>query len=157
MATWNFKVNNSPKAVGETLAAALGSVNGLEFHLHTMSASPKSISFRMRKKILYAWYLVFMNSVVVNGQLTKRENTHETDVKISFNQHFLWKLVIFTYAVMGLSFLVMLLQNVIDRGPAFIIIFVVVSIGLKLYKRVQKKYQKNIQEYKTLISGVLNS
>jgi len=109
----------------------------------------------MRKRILYAWYLFYLNSIVVNGKLSKTDIEKETDVEISFNQHFLWKLVIFTHMSVGLVFLIAVISGKISGASMYIIATTILAVGVILWIRVQKKYERNIQEYKTMISEIL--
>jgi Flp pilus assembly protein TadB len=153
MKKWNFKVESSPKEISKNIESALESVNGLVFNMN--HDKNNSITFKMRKRILYAWYLFYLNSIVVNGKLSKTDIEKETDVEISFNQHFLWKLVIFTHMSVGLGFLIAVISGKISGASMYIIATTILAVGVILWIRVQKKYERNIQEYKTMISEIL--
>jgi Flp pilus assembly protein TadB len=99
--------------------------------------------------------LFYLNSIVVNGKLSKTDIEKETDVEISFNQHFLWKLVIFTHMSVGLVFLIAVISGKISGASMYIIATTILAVGVILWIRVQKKYERNIQEYKTMISEIL--
>jgi Flp pilus assembly protein TadB len=153
MKKWNFKVESSPKEISKNIESALESVNGLVFNMN--HDKNNSITFKMRKRILYAWYLFYLNSIVVNGKLSKTDIEKETDVEISFNQHFLWKLVIFTDMSVGLGFFIAVISGKISGASMYIIATTILAVGVILWIRVQKKYERNIQEYKTMISEIL--
>lgn len=153
MKKWNFTIKNNPKEISKKIESALKSVNGLVFNMNY--DKNKSITFKMRKRILYAWYLFYINSIVVNGKLSKTDIENETDIEISFNQHFLWKSVIFTDIFMGLGVLIAVILGETSSVYLYLIGTLILAVGIILWIRIQKKYERNIQEYKTLISGIL--
>jgi hypothetical protein len=153
MKAWNFIVKSNPKGISKKLRSALGSVNGFVFNMN--HDKNDTVTFKVRKRILYAWYLLFLNSIVVNGKLSKTDTENETDVEISFRQHFLWKLVIFTDMSVGLGFLIFLISGKNSSASMYLIGTIILAVGILLWIRVQKKYERNIQEYKTLISEIL--
>ncbi len=155
MRKWNLKVKNDPQEVSQNLKSALKSVDGLVFNLN--QDEKNSIKFKVRKRIQYAWYLIFSNNVVVDGKLSKTGSENETDVEISFSQHFLWKLVIFTYLllVMGLLIAVILGRN--GSFSTYLFGAIILAIGILMWFTAQKKYERNIEEYKVLISQILES
>lgn len=153
MKKWNFKVKSDPAQTSKNLESALGSIDGLVFNMDQDKYN--SITFKMRKRILYAWYLQFLNSLVVNGKLSKTDIKNETDVEIHFNQHFLWKLVIFTHFGIGLAFLIAIISGKSNNAMMYLFAAIILVAGIILWIRVQKKYERNIQEYKSLISEIL--
>ncbi|WAC01390.1 DUF423 domain-containing protein [Lacinutrix neustonica] len=155
MKKWNFKSKSNPKVISKRLEAAVGPVNGFVFNMN--HEKNNSITFKMRKRILYAWYLFFLNSIVVHGKLSQTDIENETDVEISFNQHFLWKLVIITNIIAGFSILIAVFSRENSSVYMYLIGAILLAIGLLLWIRVQKKYERNIQEYKTLISEILEA
>lgn len=155
MKKWNFKINNSPKTISGKIATTFESVKGLVFNINYDNNN--SITFKMRKRILYPWYLFFLNSVVVNGKLSKAETENETHVEISFNQHFLWVSVIFTDIILGLTFLIAVISKGNSSAFMYLLSALILAVGIILWIRVQKKYESNIQEYKGLISKTLEA
>lgn len=153
MKKWNFKIKSNPKELGEKIESSLNSVNGLVFNLNRDKND--SIKFKMRKRILYPWYLFFLNSLVVNGKLSKSKNENESIVEISFTQHFLWIAVLFADIVAGLSLLIAVVSGEDNNFYTYLIGTLILAIGIILWIRIQKKYEQNIQEYKTLISQIL--
>ncbi|MFI0431261.1 DUF423 domain-containing protein [Mariniflexile sp. HMF6888] len=155
MKKWNFKIKGNPKELSKKLESEFDSVNGLVFNMDHRKNN--STTFKMRKRILYPWYLFFLNSLVVNGKLSKIQTENEADIEISFNQHFLWILVIATNIIVGLSFLFILVSEKNKNIWTYLIGVLILSIGIILWITIQKKYERNIQEYKTLISGILKN
>ncbi|WP_273277023.1 DUF423 domain-containing protein [Maribacter polysiphoniae] len=153
MKKWNFKVKSNPKEIGQNLESELKSVDGLVFNLKRDRKN--AIKFKMRKRIQYAWYLIYLNNVIVDGKLSKTDIENETDVEILFSQHFLWKLVIFTYAFLILGLLIGLILGKISGVSTYLFGVLIIAMGILLWNTVQKKYQRNVQEYKTLISEIL--
>ncbi|WP_291865070.1 DUF423 domain-containing protein [Maribacter sp.] len=153
MKKWNLKVKSNPQEISQNLESALKSVDGLVFNMN--HDKKKSIKFKMRKRIQYAWYLIYINSIIVNGKLSKTDVENETDVKILFSQHFLWKLVIFTHILLGLGFLITIISGKSSSTSTYLLGAGILALGVLLWIMVQKKYEKNVQEYKTLISKIL--
>ncbi|WP_419212433.1 DUF423 domain-containing protein [Maribacter sp. X9] len=153
MKKWNFKLKSDPKAVSTNIASALGSINGFVFTMNHDKTN--AITFKMRKRILYAWYLFFLNSIVVNGKLSKTATENETEVEISFTQHFLWKLVIGSDILLGLGFLIVAISSKNSSDYLYFVGPTILAVGVLLWIRVEKKYERNIQEYKTMISEIV--
>jgi hypothetical protein len=131
MKKWNFKIKNNPKELGEKIASQLDSVKGLVFNLnHTKD---DSITFKMRKRILYPWYLFFLNSLVVNGKLSKTQTENESNVEISFNQHFLWISVILADIILGLSLLITVFSGENNSPSMYLIGALLLAIGVVLW------------------------
>ncbi len=153
MKNWNLKIKSDPQDVSNNLESTFKSVDGLLFDINR--SEKNSIKFKMRKRILYAWYLPYVNSIIVNGKLLPTDNQNGTHIEILFNQHFLWKLIIFIHIVLGLGFLTALILD--ENSNAYYYVFgaIIFGLGIFLWVKVQKKYERNIQEYKTLISKTL--
>src|SRR5690606_22107408 len=145
MKKWKLKVKNSPREISDRLE----SIDGLVYNAH--SDSKNAINFEMRKRILYAWYLAYDNSIIVNGKLSRRDSDNETNIEILFNQHFLWKSVIFLNIILGFGFLVGIIIKS-NNVYSYLFAAIIIVVGIVLWFKVQKKYERNIQEYKTLIS-----
>ena len=150
---WNFEVSCNPKEVSERLEFALGTVYG--FVINISHEKNNSISFRVRKRILYAWYMAFQNWTIVNGELLKNDMESKTNVKIIFNQHFLIRLIIFTHIFLGLSFLIAIISGISSNASILIVAGILLAIGIVLWIAVQKKFRKDVQKYKILISEIL--
>ena len=95
MKVWNFYVQSNPKEISKKLESALRPVDG--FVLQINHDKNNSVTFKLRKRILYIWYILFQNMTLVNGKLSKSATDNKTAVEISFNQPFLVKLILFTH------------------------------------------------------------
>ncbi len=155
MKAWNFKLKSNPKEISEKLEAALGSVNGFVFNMH--HDKNNSVTFKMRKRILYAWYMVFHNWTIVSGKLLKTDTENKTNVEISFTQHFLITLIIFTHMFLGLGFLIAIISGISSSASMYIVAGILLAVGILLWIAIQQKFEKDIQNYKTLISEILAS
>lgn len=153
MKSWSFNVKSSPKEISNKLASALESVNGFVFNVHY--GDTNSVTFKMRKRILYAWYMVFHNWTIVNGKLSKTDTKNETDVNISFTQHFLIKLTVFAHLLLGLGFLIAIISGISSNPSMYILAGFVLAVGIVLWMGVKKKFEKDTLKYKTLISDIL--
>ena len=153
MKKWNLTVKNNPQDISQNLESALKSVDGLAFNIK--HDKKKSIKFKMRKRIQYVWYLIYINSIIVNGKLSKTDIENETNVEILFSQHFLWKLVILTHILLGLGFLIAIISGKNSSAITYSFGAGILALGIVLWIMVQKKYERNVQEYKTLISKIL--
>ena len=149
MKKWKLKVKNSPQEISNKLE----SIDGLVFN--AQSDRKNLIKFEMRKRILYAWYLIYDNSIIVNGKLSKTDTENETDIEILFNQHFIWKSVIFLHFFLGLGFLIAIIIKS-SNVYSYLLGALILALGVLLWVIVKKKYERNIQEYKTLISKTLS-
>lgn len=153
MKNWNLKIKSDPQDVSNNLESAFKSVDGLLFDINR--GEKNSIKFKMRKRILYAWYLPYVNSIIVNGKLSSTDNKNGTDIEILFKQHFLWKLLIFIHIVLGMGFLIAMILEKSSNAFTYLFGTIILALGIFLWVKVQKKYETNIQEYKMLISKTL--
>lgn len=155
MKTWKFKVKSNPNDTSEKLKSALKSVDGFVFNINRDNNN--SVTFKVRKRILYAWYMVFQNWTIVNGKLLKVDTEDKTDVEISFDQHFLIKLIVSIHLLLGLGLLVAIISGINSSAYMYIIGGILLALGIILWIGVQKKFEKDTQKYKTLISQILAS
>lgn len=155
MKKWNLKVQNNVQEVIKKLDSTLGSVNG--FDLNIGNVKNDSISFKLNKRGLYAFNLMFINKVIVNGKILKTDTKNETNIEISFTQYFLWKLIIFTHIFLGLGLLIAIISKIHSSDLMYIIGGILLAVGIVLLITVHNKFKKDVQEYKRLISGVLES
>lgn len=153
MKAWNFKVCGSPKGICDKLELTLGSVSGIVFNME--SNQNDSVTFKVRKKILYAWYILFQNYVIVKGNISKTTIEDETSVHISFKMHFLMILIILTYMLFFFAFLIMIISEITSSILIYIIGGILLAAGILLWGEFRKRTNKKVQEYKTLISEIL--
>ena len=152
MKAWNFKVKSNPQEVLKKLDAAFGSADGFVFNMD--NDKNDSLLFNMRKRVHYTSQILHVNRISVNGKILKTETENETDVEISFTQHLVMILIIIYIFILGLIAIV----SGIRSGASFYIyggILLAVGIGIVLWIAIQKKFENNIQEYKKLISDIL--
>ncbi|MGB3149251.1 MAG: DUF423 domain-containing protein [Maribacter sp.] len=153
MKKWNFKIKNSPKENSQKLKSALETVNGLVFNLGYDKNN--AVTFKMRKRVLYAWYWMFQNWTTVSGKLLKMNSRNKTNVEIYFNQHLLIRLIVFTNMFLGLALLIAIITGISKGMYMFIFSGILLVLGIILWIALQKKFEKDIQNYKTLISKIL--
>ena len=149
MEYWRFKINIGPNEIIEKLESQLNSIGGFVFD----KKNPTTFSFR--KRILYAWFMAFQNWTVVNGQLSNNNSENETNVTISFNQHFLIRLIIYTHIILGLCFLLALLASSKNDASTYIFGGLIISLGIIIWIATNKKFKKDAEKYKGLISETL--
>ncbi len=153
MKAWNFKVRSNSQEIINKLNSTLGSAKGFVFNMD--HDENDSVTFKIRKRGLYAFYLMFINKVILNGKILKTDIENETNIEISFTQYFLWKLLIFTHMFLGFGFLIAIFSGMINNPSLFMLGGVILVLGIVLWIAVQKKFEKDVQEYKTLISKIL--
>ncbi len=155
MKKWNFKVKGNVQEIIKKLDSTLGSADGFVFNID--NGKNDSVTFKVRKQGLYAFYLMFINKIIVNGKILKTDTENETNIEISFTQYFLWKLVIYTNLFLGLGYLIAIISGINSSAYMYIPGGILLAVGIVLLIAVQKKFEKDIQEYKTLISEILES
>lgn len=153
MKNWTFKVKNNVQDIITKLDATFGSAHGFVFNIN--NDKNDSPTFKVRKRGLYAFYLMFVNKIIVTRKILKTDIKNETYIEISFTQYFLWKLLIGTHLFLAISFLIRIVLKANSNPYMYIIGVLFLVIAIILWITVQNKFKKDIQEYKTLISGIL--
>jgi hypothetical protein len=153
MKAWSFKLNNSPKEISDKLETELRSIGGFVFNINRNENS--SVTFKMRKRILYVWYWAFQNWTIVNGELLKNNTENTTDVEITFNQHWLIRLIIFTHVILVLGLLIAIISGINIDPSVYILEAILIGLGIALWIAIRRKFQKDIQKYKSLITEIL--
>ena len=151
MKVWNFKVKSESQEIIKKLNAAFSSNNGFVFDVE--NDDNNSVTFKVRKRILNAFQTILRNHIIANGKMTHTDTENETDVEITFNQHFLNILEIYIFLILGLLAIIFGIINNNATGYIFGSIFLVVEIPFLIF--VQKQFARNIQEYKTLFTEIL--
>src|SRR5690554_383100 len=152
MKAWQFKLKRSPLENSEKLESELKSIGGFIFNMN--HENNKSVTFKMRKRILYAWYMAFQNWTVVKGELLNNDTENETNVKITFSQHFFIKLIIFTHIILVFGFLIAIISGINVNSSMYIFIGTLLILGIVLWLAVQRKFEKDIQKYKSLMNEI---
>ena len=108
----------------------------------------------MRKRILYAWYMAFQNWTVVKGELLNNDIENETNVKITFNQHFFIRLIIFTHVILVIGFLIAIISGENVNTSMYILVGTLLILGIVLWLAIQRKFENDIQKYKSLMTEI---
>ena len=153
MKEWNFQVNNSPKGISKKLESSLGGAD--KFALKTNSDKRNNVKFKLRKRLLLPFEISTQNNIIVNGKLLKTDTDNVTDIKIFFTQHPLTILLIYGHIALGLGFLLGMFLNISSNTYMYLIGGILLAIGVLFKLHYQKDFRKNVQEYKTLISKIL--
>ncbi len=152
MKAWRFKLTRSPIEISEKLESELKTIGGFVFNMN--HENNKSVTFKMRKRILYAWYMAFQNWTVVKGELLNNDKENETNVKITFNQHFFIRLIIYTHIILVLGFLIAIISGINVNTSMYILAGTLVILGIVLWLAIQRKFEKDIQKYKSLMTEI---
>ncbi|NKI25241.1 DUF423 domain-containing protein [Arenibacter sp. 6A1] len=152
MKSWSFKLKNDPKEVSEKLESELRSIGGFVFNMNRKKND--AVTFKVRKRILYAWYWAFQNWTIINGELVKNDAENTTNVEIIFNQHWLIRLIIFTHIILGLGFLIGIISGININPYMYVLGGILLALGIVLWIAMQRKYEKDIQKYKSLLSKI---
>lgn len=155
MKTWRFKVKSNPVEISKKLESSLGAVKGFVFDMNQDNSD--SVTFKVRKRILYAWYMVFQNWTVVNGKLIKSNAENKTNVEISFHQHFLITLIIMTQMFLGIGLLVGIISGISNNTSMYVLGGILIVLAIVIWIAIQKKFEKDILKYKSLITQILES
>jgi hypothetical protein len=99
--------------------------------------------------------MAFQNWTIVNGELLKIDTENKTNVEISFNHHFLIRLIIFTHIFLGLGLLIAIISGINSNASMYILGGILLALGIILWIAIQRKFEKDIQKYKSLISEIL--
>ena len=153
MEKWNFQVNNSPKRVSKKLESSLRGTD--KFALKTKSDNRNNVKFKLRKRLLLPFEISTQNNIIVNGELLKTDSDNVTAIKIFFTQHPLTILLIYGHIALGLGFLIGMFLNISSNTYMYLIGGILLAIGGLFKLHYQKDFRKNVQEYKTLISNIL--
>ena len=153
MKRWNFKTQNNPETVLKKMEATLGATNGFVFDID--SNNKDSVVFNLRKRVLHISQIILNNSIIVNGNILKTDVDNETNIEINFNQHLVLKLYISIWLGAGICLIIAGILSsyslMYALGGASLLIACAIWIDSR------KKFQSNIQEYKTLMTGILDS
>ncbi|MDO6489874.1 MULTISPECIES: DUF423 domain-containing protein [unclassified Cellulophaga] len=155
MRKWNFKMKTNPKEVASKLESELGSIKSFVFLIN--GTEDNSFTFKVRKRILFAWYLIFHNHVSVKGNLSKSKEENGTNVNISFDRHLLTKAVILTYLFIGLCWTILLLTSANNSFYMYLVGGIALAVGIILWLYERKVFDNKVEEYRTLISGILKA
>lgn len=149
MEYWSFKIKKRPKEIIEKLESELNSIGGFVLN----KKNPTAFSFR--KRILYVWYMAFQNWTIVNGKLMNDNVENYTNVEISFNQHFLIRLIIYIHIIFGLGLVFGLFLTTKNESSIYIFGGLIIALGIILWFAANRKFKKDTKKYKTMITKSL--
>lgn len=152
MDKWNFNIKGNVHEISMRLESRLASADGFVFNLNS---EHNSASFKLHKRGLYAFYLIFLNKIIVNGKILETATENETNLEISFKQYFLWKLIVGIHSLLGLALLLAIILKAGNSLFMYLLVGIVLSMGIILWVTVQNKFKKEVQEYKILITEIL--
>lgn len=155
MKKWKFQINDSPKEISEKLKSSLGRAN--RFVLNLNSDKKDMVKFKIRSRILISLENSSSSRIIVKGEMYKAAAGNETDVRISFAPHPLLKLLWFGHLVLGLGLLAGMFLKL--NSSLYVIVFggIFLAIGVFFWLHHQREFGKNVQEYKAMISQILES
>jgi small-conductance mechanosensitive channel len=154
MKAWRFKLKRSPIEISEKLDSELRSIGGFVFNMNHENNT--SVTFKIRKRFLYVWYLAFQNWTVVKGELLNKGPENETNVKITFNQHFFIRVIVFTHIILVFGFLLAIISGINVSTSLVILVVTLLILGIVLWLAIQRKFEKDVQKYKTLMTDILD-
>lgn len=154
MENWNFDTKYKPKAIIEKLRKEFNPTR--EFLFEEMNYN-NEISFKVRKRIMYGWYMAFHNWTIANGTISQDESSAKTNVSIVFKQHFFIWLIVATHSFLGIALLVAVFSSAINEISTYLIGSVIICLGIVLWIVVHKKFKKDVGTYKGLINSILKA
>jgi len=153
MRLWSFKIENNTRDIINKLNLSLGSTDAFVFNID--NESNNIVEFNLRKRVLNPFQILLNNKVIINGKILKSKSNNETDIEISFAQHYLTKFIIFSHIIVGLILIVLSLQKGFDAF-SLVIGGIFLIIGVSFWIDVKNRFEKNILNYKKLISDILD-
>jgi len=152
MKAWKFKVNSNLQVITKKLDSAFETNKGFDFKMD--DSKSESVTFKVRKRILYAYQVILRNHIIVNGKILRTETDNETNVEVSFNQHFFTVFYVYMFLILGLFIIIF---GIFSSSNLYLLGGIFLAIGVAFWIGLQKKFKMDIQRYKTLISDILKS
>jgi hypothetical protein len=152
MKTWKFKINSNIQEITKKLDSAFDAKKGFDFKMD--DSKDESVTFKVRKRILYAYQVVLRNHIVVNGKIQRTETDNETNVEVSFNQHVFTVFYAYMFSILGLFIIIF---GLFSSSNLYLLGGIFLAIGVAFWIGLQKKFKMDTQRYKTLISDILKS
>ena len=153
MKAWNFQVNNDPKEVRRRLESSLGGTKKFVFKVNSDIKEP--VKFKIRRRMLLGFEINTQNNLIVNGKLFKVDPENKTDVKIDFQLHPLSKVLLYGHLILGLGLLSGMVLEYSSDTYMWIIGGILLATGILIGFHLKKEVEKQVQEYKILISEIL--
>lgn len=151
MKRWNFNVKSNSNEITDKLESAIID----RFVLKINRDNNTLVTFNLRKRIQYIWYMYFHNWTIVNGKLLKTDTSDKTNIEISFTQHWFILLIIYSQMLLGLGFIIAITLGFSGSNSLYIPGGILLALGVVFWIIIKMKFKKDIQEYKTLIAEIL--
>jgi hypothetical protein len=153
MKKWSFKSDKDFEEISNKLKSTFGAAKGFVIEIK----SDNSItSFKIRKRILYGWYMAFHNWTLVKVKLMKLNDKNKTCIVIVFKQHFLIKIILYTYVILGIIFFIRIIFEINNTTAKSILGGLLLVFGILIWNAIQKKFKRDIKKFKMLISEILH-
>ena len=143
---------SNPKEVIAKLESGFKNVNGFAFNQSWDKNN--TTTFKIRKRALETFQIGIRNNIIVSGKISNPNGAGKSRVEISFSQHFLMKLTLVVNLLFGFGLVALLLE----KGGTFYILVIggiVLLVGILIWLDVKKRFDKNVRDYKKLISEIL--
>ncbi|WP_423127133.1 hypothetical protein [Gaoshiqia sp. Z1-71] len=152
MKAWSFEVKSNPKEISQKLESTFKDVNG--FALNLNRDKNDFVTFKIHKRALELFQIYLLNNIIVNGKIIKTNVENETKVEISFAQHLMMKLTMFVNILFGIGLIALLIMKS-NISYIFILGGILLIIGILIWLDMKKRFNRNVQDYKNLISEML--
>lgn len=147
MKKWNFTTKQKPEDAIEKLEFEIASMKG--FTITIDKNSKDSIGFSFRKRILDGERILHYNSVIVNGRIAKTDIENISSVNISFKENLLAAMT--KFIIFGLT-IIAIIASIINTSSMLIPGIILIALVISLWLWMNKKFDKYVQDYKSLIS-----
>lgn len=151
MKKWKFKVKGNAEENIKKLNSALQSYDGFNFKIDNDKYDTAIFSFR--KPIKYPDQILHRNRIIVNGKMLRTDTENETDVEITFAHHFFMTLTVLSIILLGLV-LILIIPTISDGVSMYLFEGIVFGLGIVLWIAAKKKFERDIEKYKLLISKI---
>jgi hypothetical protein len=152
MKAWEFKVNSNLQLITKKLGSTFETNKGFEFKMD--DSQNESVTFKVRKRILYAYQIILRNHIIVSGKIQSTETENESNVEVSFKQHFFTVFYVYLFLILGLFTIIF---GIVGSSNLYLPGGIFLAIGVSFWIGLHKKFKMDIKKYKTLISDVLQS
>lgn len=152
MKTWDFEVKSNPKEIIKKLESTFKDVNG--FALKLNQDKNESVIFRIHKRAVETFQIALRNNINVNGKIKKTNIENKTMIEISFSQHLIMKVFMFVDILFGFGLISLMIVKS-SNSYVFIFVGILLIIVILVWLEIQKIFNKNVRDYKKLISEML--
>lgn len=150
MKNWSFKIKKEPQQIIEQLKSNI-STNGT-FVLNIEGKENEILSFDLRKRIQFGEQILHRNLVIVTGEVYRIDKENCSKVEIVFKQNLL--VIISKIILFGLG-LISILTGLFSSTSFIIPGIILLAIGFVLWLLMNKRFKDNSEEYRGLLSELL--